>query len=220
MEEKDKILSSLSDAVVDMEEDLVEDLCLKYIEKEFDPFEGINSGLANGMERAGKLYEEEEYYIPELLLCSDAMYRGIDILSPHIERDNTKDKIKAVVGVVEGDTHDIGKNLFKIMLETVGFEVIDLGRDVPPLEFVNRAEEEGADLIGMSTLMTTTMANMKAVMDILDRKNIRDKFTVMVGGGPVSQSFADTIGADGYAFEASKAAKLAKDIIEKRKNRV
>ena len=113
MEEKNRILNSLSDAVVDMEDDIVEDLCNEYLNNKFDPFDAISNGLAPGMERAGKLYEEEEYYIPELLLCSDAMYRGINILSPHIKRSESDDKIKAVVGVVEGDTHDIGKNLLK-----------------------------------------------------------------------------------------------------------
>ena len=210
---KEQLLKKLAECVVEMEDETVIDIAKEYVENGFEAYEGISNGLASGMEEAGKLYEEEEYYIPELLLCSDAMYEGIDILKPHIKKDATKDSYKAVVGVVEGDTHDIGKNLFKIMLETSGFEVYDLGRDVPCLDFINKAKEVDADLIGLSTLMTTTMDNMQLVVDLLNKENIRDEFVVMVGGGPISQSFANKIGADGYAHEASKAAKLAKELI-------
>lgn len=212
---KEKLLKELSDCVVEMEEEKVEEVAKEYIEKNFDPYEGISEGLAHGMKRVGKLYEEEEYYIPELLVCSDCMYTGIDILKPHLKQDSTKEKYKAVVGVVEGDTHDIGKNLFKIMLETSGFEVYDLGRDVPPIEFVNKVKEVGANLIGLSTLMTTTMDNMAVVIELLKEENLRNEVIVMVGGGPISQNFADKIGADGYSNEASKAAQIAKDLVDK-----
>lgn len=216
---KNSLINELSDAVVEMEEDLVEDLSNKYIENGFEAFDAINEGLAVGMDRAGKLYEEEEYYIPELLMCSDAMYRGLGIITPHLKYDDSEEKLRAVVGVVQGDTHDIGKNLFKIMLETVGFEVVDMGRDVPPEDFVSKAKEINACVIGLSTLMTTTMNNMQVVIDLLKSEGIRDDVVVMVGGGPISQSFADKIGADGYAPEASKAAKLAKEIVERKLKR-
>lgn len=211
---KEKLIKELSDCVADMEDEKIKEVAVEYVENNFDAYEGISEGLADGMNRAGKLYEEEEYYIPELLICSDAMYAGIDILKPHLNYDVNKEKYKAVVGVVEGDTHDIGKNLFKIMLETTGFEVYDLGRDVPAIEFINKAKEVGANLIGLSTLMTTTMANMKIVIDLLNSENIREEIVVMVGGGPISQSFSDEIGADGYAREASKAAELAKKLVQ------
>jgi corrinoid protein of di/trimethylamine methyltransferase len=214
---KQELLKKLSDCVVEMEDEVVVDIAKEYIENGFEAYEGISKGLAYGMEESGKLYEEEEYYIPELLLCSDAMYEGINILKSHIKKDSTKESYKAVVGVVEGDTHDIGKNLFKIMLETSGFEVYDLGRDVPCIDFINKAKEVKADLIGLSTLMTTTMDNMQSVIELLNKEDIREKFVVMVGGGPISQSFANEIGADGYAHEASKAAKLAKELIIKKK---
>lgn len=214
---KNSLLNKLASCVLEMEDEEVVDIANDYIKNEFDAYEGITKGLALGMEEAGKLYEEEEYYIPELLLCSDAMYEGINILKPHLEKYQTKEHYRAVVGVVEGDTHDIGKNLFKIMLETSGFEVFDLGRDVPPIEFINKAKEVNADVVGMSTLMTTTMDNMKVVIDLLKEENMRDDVVVMVGGGPISQSFADQIGADGYAHEASKAVKLAKDLVDKKR---
>lgn len=211
---KEELLRELSSSVVDMDEDLAVEASKKFIENNFDAYEGIANGLAIGMDKAGKLYEEEEYYIPELLMCSDAMYAGLDMLRPHLRREDNDESFKAVVGVVEGDTHDIGKNLFKIMLETSGFDVVDLGRDVPPMDFINKAKEIGANLIGMSTLMTTTMDNMQVVIDLLKKENMRDDVIVMVGGGPISQSFADKIGADGYAPEASKAARLGKELVQ------
>lgn len=215
---KEKLLEELASSVVDMDEDLAVEASKKFIDNGFDAYEGIANGLAIGMDKAGQLYEEEEYYIPELLMCSDAMYAGLDQLKPHLKVDSSEEKFKAVVGVVEGDTHDIGKNLFKIMLETTGFEVLDLGRDVPPSEFISKAKEVGADLIGMSTLMTTTMDNMEVVIDLLKEEKMRDNVVVMVGGGPISQSFAEKIGADGYAPEASRAARLAKELVRDKKN--
>lgn len=211
---KERLLKELADAVVDMDEDKAIESSNEYVQNNLEAYEGIANGLAIGMDKAGKLYEEEEYYIPELLMCSDAMYAGLDVLRPHLKRENTEETMRAIVGVVEGDTHDIGKNLFKIMLETCGFEVVDLGRDVPPAEFIKKAKEIGANLIGMSTLMTTTMDNMGVVVDLLKEANIRENIVVMVGGGPISQSFADKIGADGYAPEASKAARLGKELVK------
>lgn len=215
MTEKEILLNQLATAVLEMEEDDVVNTAKEYIEKGYDALEGITEGLAPGMNKAGDMYENEEYYIPELLLCSDAMYQGIDVLRPHIKRDDSdlSQKLTAVVGVVEGDTHDIGKNLFKIMLETVGFEVYDLGRDVPPDDFVIKAKEVNADLIGMSTLMTTTMRNMGVVIDKLVDAGIRDNVVVLVGGGPISADFAQKIGADGYKSDATSAANYGKELV-------
>ena len=168
-------------------------------------------GLVDGMNKASDLYDEEEYFVTDLLLCSDAMYSGIDILKPHLPvEENKGEKLKIVIGVVEGDTHDIGKNLVKIMLDTAGFEMYDLGRDVPLDNFVDKAIEVGASLICMSTLMTTTMDGMRIVIEKLKEKGIRDNVKVMVGGSPISQKYANEIGADGYSANAVGAVKLAK----------
>lgn len=212
---KDDLLKELSDSVLNMQEEETIEISKKCVGNNINAYEAIDKGLADGMNRAGKLYEEEEYYIPELLLCSDAMYSGLDILKPHLEKEQTENKAKVVIGVVEGDTHDIGKNLVKIMMETEGFEVIDLGRDIPPVDFVNKAKEVGASIIALSTLMTTTMDGMAEVINLLKKEGIRDKISVMVGGGPISQNFADKIGADAYTLDASKAAKRAKALIKK-----
>jgi len=208
---KDTLINNLSEAVVEMDEEKTEELANQCIEKGVDVLAAINEGLAKGMEQAGKLYDEGEYYIPELLMCSDAMYKGIDILKPHLPKDSER-KFKAVIGVVQGDTHDIGKNLVKIMMETAGFEMYDLGRDVAPEEFVNKAKEVGACIIAISTLMSTTMCGMEEVIKILEEQNLRDKIKVMIGGGPISQKFADKIGADVYTTDATKAARVAVEI--------
>lgn len=211
---KAELLQELSDAVVDMEEEQAVVAAQAVIDNGVDAYEGIEGGLADGMERAGRLFEEEEYFIPELLMCSDAMYAGLGVLKPHLKLSAEGDKAKIVIGVVEGDTHDIGKNIVKIMLETAGYELIDLGRDVPPADFVSKAKEVGAQIIAVGTLMTTTMDGMEEIIRILEREDSRDAFRVLVGGGPVSQAFADKIGADAYAANATDAVRKVKAILE------
>jgi corrinoid protein of di/trimethylamine methyltransferase len=203
----------LSDAVVGMDETSTVEISRRSVAEGIDAYQSIEQGLVDGMNRAGQLFETEEYFIPELLLCADAMYAGLEVLKPHIRREDSQVRRKVIIGVVEGDTHDIGKNLVKVMLDAAGFEVHDLGRDVPPQVFVDTAIAESADIIGLSTLMTTTMPNMAEVVRLLEKSGKRSQFKVIVGGGPVSQSFADKIGADGYSANAPGAVKLAKKLL-------
>ena len=208
---KEELLEKLSECVVEMEDEEVVDVANEYVESGYPALDGIMEGLVDGMNKASDLYDEEEYFVTDLLLCSDAMYSGIDILKPHLPvEENKGKKLKIVIGVVEGDTHDIGKNLVKIMLDTAGFEMYDLGRDVPLDNFVDKAIEVGASLICMSTLMTTTMDGMRIVIEKLKEKGIRNNVKVMVGGSPISQKYANEIGADGYSANAVGAVKLAK----------
>ena len=208
---KEELLEKLSECVVEMEDEEVVDVATEYVESGYPALDGIMEGLVDGMNKASDLYDEEEYFVTDLLLCSDAMYSGIDILKPRLPvEENKGEKLKIVIGVVEGDTHDIGKNLVKIMLDTAGFEMYDLGRDVPLDNFVDKAIEVGASLICMSTLMTTTMDGMRIVIEKLKEKGIRDNVKVMVGGSPISQKYANEIGADGYSANAVGAVKLAK----------
>lgn len=211
--DKQELYKKLADTVVDMDEEETVNICNQIILENLDAYEAIDNGLSAGMDQAGKLFDEEEYFVPELLLCSDAMYAGLGVLKPHIKAKDEKIKQKVVIGVVEGDTHDIGKNLVKIMLETAGFDIVDLGRDVAPMTFVDKAKEEKAKIIVISTLMTTTMEGMNEVIEILNKENIREDFKVMIGGGPISQAYADKIGADGYSVNAADAVKLAKRLI-------
>ena len=214
MANKEELLKKLSDAVVEMEDDVVEETAKEYIEAGLPAYDGIMEGLVDGMTRASKLYDEEEYFVTDVLLCSDAMYAGLEVLTPHLPKtEEGNAKPTGVIGVVEGDTHDIGKNLVKIMLETAGFEMHDLGRDVPLQAYVDKAKEVNASLVAMSTLMTTTMPGMQTVVEKLKEAGIRENVKVIVGGGPISQRFADQIGADGYSDTAVDAVKLAKNLL-------
>ena len=207
---REEILKDLADSVLNMDEERAARTAKEAIESGLDPYEAISRGLVIGMNKVGELYENEEYFVPEVLICSDAMYAGLDVLRPYLKKEENGNKVGCVIGVVQGDTHDIGKNLVKIMLDVAGFEIHDLGRNVPLADFVEKAKETRAGLICLSTLMTTTMDTMATVIEMLKEEGIRDRFKVLVGGGPISQAFADRIGADGYAPNAATAVKVAK----------
>lgn len=211
---KEELLEKLSECVVEMEDEEVVPVAEEYIEAGYPAFDGIMDGLVDGMNKASDLYDAEEYFVTDVLLCSDAMYAGLEVLRPHLPvEEGGSQKPKVVIGVVEGDTHDIGKNLVKIMMDTAGFEMYDLGRDVPLDNFVSKALEVGASIICMSTLMTTTMGGMKTVIEKLEEKGVRSQFKIMVGGSPISQKYADEIGADGYSTNAVGAVKAAKKLV-------
>ena len=210
---KQELLQQLEDCVLEMEDDTAAAVAQEYVAAGYSAYEGIMDGLYRGMEKAGQLYEEGEYFIPEIIGCSDAMYAGMEVLRPHINLDQTDKKAAIVIGVVEGDTHDIGKNVVKTMLEATGYDVYDLGKDVSAQAFVEKAKEVQAKIIGLSTLMATTMDRMKAVIDLLEQSGIRDQVKVMIGGGPVSQKYADEIGADYYTSNAAEAAEKVKEIL-------
>lgn len=212
---KEELLKLLSDYVFEMEDEEVIGIAQEYIDAGYDPLDGILKGLVDGMNRAGVMYEEEEYFVTDLLICSDAMYNGLGIIKPHLpqEKSDKESMYRCVIGVVEGDTHDIGKNLVRIMLETAGFEMYDLGRDVPLERFIEKAKEVDAHLICLSTLMTTTMPGMRIIVDMLKKENLYDKVKVMIGGGPISQAYCDQIDAHGYSSNAIEAVKLAKSLV-------
>lgn len=215
---KEELISAMENAVLEMDDEEAAALAEEYTEAGYDAMEGLTEGLAKGMNKAGELYEQKEYFIPELLLCSDAFYGAVDVLRPHIQKKtDSTEKMTAVIGVVEGDTHDIGKNILKIMLETEGFDVYDLGKDVPTEDFIAAAAEHHADFIGMSTLMTTTMIKMSEIIQELKEKGMRDQLVVMVGGGPISASYAEKIGADGYEPDAASAARRARELVMARR---
>lgn len=214
MVSKKELLEKLANCVVEMEDEEVVEVANEYLNEGYPAFDGIMDGLVEGMNEAGKLFDEEEYFVTDILLCSDAMYAGLDILRPHLPEQENNERIKGVIGVVEGDTHDIGKNLVRIMFETAGFEMYDLGRDVELKSFVEKVKETNASLLCMSTLMTTTMGGMKTVIDMLKEAGIRDNVTVMVGGSPISQKYANEIGADGYSSNAVEAVKVAKELLK------
>lgn len=210
-----ELIQLLSDYVFDMEDEDIVDIANEYVEAGYDVEAAVMEGLVDGMSRAGVLFAEEEYYVTDILMCSDALNNAMEIFKPLLlEKGEEVDQSpKIVLGTVEGDTHDIGKNLVKIMMEVGGFEVIDLGRDVPLQQFIDVALEEKASLIGLSSLMTTTMTGMKVIIEKLEEMKIRDQFKVMIGGGAVSQFYCEQIKADGYAEDAITAVELAKSLV-------
>ena len=173
----------------------------------------LNEAMIPAMDEVGRLFEINEYYVPELLIAARAMKAGLAILKPLLAASGVEPKGKVVVGTVKGDLHDIGKNLVAIMVEGAGFEIIDLGVDVGPEQYVSTAIEQGADVIGMSALLTTTMPSMRATVEALEESGARDKVKIIIGGAPVTQKYADEIGADGYGRDASAAARLVKELL-------
>jgi len=171
----------------------------------------LNHALIAGMTTVGQLFEDGEYFIPEMLMAARSMQEGVALLKPQLIAENVKPLGKFVIGTVKGDLHDIGKNLVAMMLEGVGFEVIDLGADVAPEKFVEAVRQHQAHFIGMSALLTTTMSGMKICIDALKNAGLREQVVVMVGGSPVSQKYADSIGADIYAADGAAAARKAKE---------
>ena len=177
----------------------------------------LNEGLLDGMMIIGGKFKRNEVFVPEVLVAARAMNAGMAILEPKLVEIGNEPIGKAVIGTVKGDLHDIGKNLVVMMYKGAGFEVIDLGVDVEPATFIEKAEEVGADVIGMSALLTTTMQNMKETLDLLNEKGLRDKYIVMIGGAPINDSFAEEIGADFYTSDAASAAEVAKEAVEKKR---
>ena len=216
MTSEDKILQQLATAVIEMDENSARTVAQEALEANITAEAAINNGLIKGMQVVGDKYEQQEYFIPEVLLCSDAMMAGLEVLQPHLPKDENKIMEKVVIGVVQGDTHDIGKNLVKIMLETAGFEIYDLGRNVPLQSFVEKALEVGAKIIALSTLMTTTMEGMSTVIEDLENRGIRNDFLVLIGGGPISQAFCKEIGADLYTPDANSAVRELIKLLEVR----
>ncbi len=178
--------------------------------------EGVDAKTILNVIIGGK-FKRNEVFVPEVLVAARAMNAGIAILEPKLVEMGNEPIGKAVVGTVKGDLHDIGKNLVVMMLKGAGLEIHDLGVDVEPSVFLEKAEEIGADVIGMSALLTTTMPNMKDVVDLLNEKGVRDKYIVMVGGAPVNESFAEEIGADYYTPDAATAAEVAKKAVLEKK---
>ena len=210
--ENSDIFYRLTQAVIDMDATRAAEAAAAVIQHNVDPYEAIIEGLAKGMDKVNELFESEEYFVPEILLCADAMNAGIEVLRPYLPKETAWNKKKVVIGVVKGDTHDIGKNLVKIMLDNAGFEMHDLGKNVPHAKFVDTAGELKADLVCLSTLMTTTMDGMQVIIEDLKKAGIASK--VMVGGGTISPGFAKNIGADGYAKNAAEAVKVAKGLFQ------
>ena len=207
--------AELYDAILTGNAKKAEEVTVAAIEAKVDPNELVQKYMIPAMDEVGKRFECNEYFVPELLIAARAMKTALQLLTPHLVEAGTQPKGRVVIGTVQGDLHDIGKNLVASMLEGGGFKVVDLGVDVSPEKFVEAVqEEEGSSIVALSALLTTTMTMMKAVVEGLQEAGIRDTTKVMIGGAPITQQYADEIGADGYSDNASTAVALARKLVE------
>ena len=206
---REELLKTLSDGVVNFEEDKVKEAAQKVLDEGLSAYDAVMNGLAAGMEIVGDLYDQHEYFVPELLMAADALYAGLDILKPHIKMEDMDQKVRGqvVIGTVQGDVHDIGKNLIKMMFEVAGFTVHDLGRDVPLEKFAEEQIRTDSEIVALSAMMTTTMMGMKKVVQMIKEKNPDVK--IMLGGAPLTSDVAQLFGADGYAESAGNAVQEA-----------
>jgi 5-methyltetrahydrofolate--homocysteine methyltransferase len=209
------VLDDLSASVISGNAAKTEEYTNAALSSGIAPVDVLTKGLIAGMNVVGSKFKNNEFYVPEVLIAARAMKAGMKILRPKLAETGIKPEAKFVVGTVKGDLHDIGKNLVAMMMEGAGFEVIDLGVDVTPDKFVDAIKVNNAELIGMSALLTTTMLNMKDTITALNNSGLRDKVKVMVGGAPLTQSFSDEIGADGYSPDAASAVDLARQLLAK-----
>jgi methanogenic corrinoid protein MtbC1 len=210
------LIKKLYDSVLNMEEEIARETSLAILEQGIDAYYAVKQGLTAAMDKAGELYTKQEYFVPELLLCSDALYAGLEVLKPHIKFDQTEQKRQIVIGTVEGDIHDIGKNLVRIMFEAAGWTVHDLGRDVKLQKFVDEQKRTKSDIIAMSALMTTSMMAMPKAIEML--KAADPAVAIMLGGAPLTCDIARSYGADDFADNAGEAVGVANALM-KRLNR-
>ena len=209
------ILEDLRQSVIDGEMNLTQELVQKALAEEMPPEQILKDGLISAMEEVGRRFECNDFYVPEMLISARAMKSGLALLRPHLTAANVEAAGKVIIGTVQGDLHDIGKNLVGMMLEGAGFEVVDLGADVSSEKYLAAVKEHRPHLVACSALLTTTMPSMKNVILLLKDAGLRDQVKVIIGGAPVTDKYATDIGADGFAPDAASAASLAKQLIHK-----
>ena len=207
------ILTEIRENVIKGDQEHVEGKVKDALNEKIAPDKILKEALISAMGEVGDRFEKGEFYVPEMLIAARAMQAGLVVLKPRLVEEGIPTAGKVIIGTVKGDLHDIGKNLVAMMLEGAGFEIIDLGTDVPPQKFGEAVREHGAEIVGMSALLTTTMQAMRSTMDAMEDMGVRDEVKIIVGGAPVTDAFAKEIGADGYAPDASRAVALAKEIV-------
>ena len=214
---KENFLEMIRDSIVNLDFDGAREYTLKALDNKISPQEIISRSIAEGMDIVGKKFEASEYFLSELIVAGEIGKEITKMLEPYLKGTEVKKLGKVVIGTVRGDLHDIGKNIVAIMLESAGFEVIDLGADVPPEKFVEAVKKEKPEIVAMSALLTVTMVEMKSVVDALKEAGIRDRVKIIVGGAPVTEEFAKSIGADGYGADAVQGVRICKAWMEERR---
>lgn len=216
---KEDLFQQMAQAVIDGNKEGCVALAQRVVDEGFEPFEAIQQGFTQGMDVVGEKFSTLEYYLPDLMRCADAVEAGVNVLRPSLLASGEKNSAGTVVmGTVKGDLHDLGKNIVGTMLMAAGFTVHDIGADTPIRRFVDKAVEVDADIIGISAILTTTMAYMPDLLSLLEEMGLRDRFKVMVGGAPVTPEYASEIGADGYGETAADAVTVAKRIMQSKES--
>ena len=206
-------LATLTQAVVQMQDEQVISLVQRSLKQNIPARNILEQGLIPGMKKVGELFMNKQYYVPEVLLASEAFYAGFNIVQPLLRSDGVSQRGKVVIGVVHGDIHDIGKNIVKVMIEATGITVIDLGKDVPVDQFVAAVSRERPDILALSSLMTTTMPCMAQIIQELKERELRSGTRVVIGGAPVTAEYAEQIGADAYGKDAAEAIAIIEEIL-------
>jgi len=211
----EKVLEQIIDGIVKFDQDSIQERVKEALAAGINPQKILNEGMIVAMGKVGKLFEEGEYFLPEMLVAAMTMQKGLEVIQPLLMKSGVKSAGKIVLGTVKGDLHDVGKNLVGMMLKGAGFDVIDVGVDVTPEKFVEVLQDnKDAKILALSALLTTTMPNMKTTIDAVKRAGLRSKLKVMVGGAPLNETYAKEIGADGYAPDASRAVGVAKTLVK------
>lgn len=207
------VIKEIYDSILNGQQKVSSAKVQEALDQGINPAAILNDGMVAAMAEVGRLFEEGEYFVPEMLIAARAMQSGLAVLKPRLAAADVKSSGKVIAGTVKGDLHDIGKNLVCMMLEGAAFEIVDLGSDVSPEKFVEAVRTSGADIVAMSALLTTTMPYMKVTIEALKAAGLRDKVKVMVGGAPLTDQYAREIGADGYSSDASRAVALARSLV-------
>ncbi|ADL12786.1 methyltransferase cognate corrinoid protein [Acetohalobium arabaticum] len=212
----DELFEKAAEAICDADVDKAEEIAQTALDEGIDPLKMIEKGYTAGIKEVGRLFDRGELFLPQLMGCAEAMKKASGILQEAAAKEDAAagESIKIVLGTVQGDVHDIGKGIVASILEANGIEVFDLGTDVPIEDFITKAKEVDADIIGTSALLTTTMGANEELLEILEEENLRDEFDLVVGGGPVTKRFAEKIGADGYAEDANEAVNKIKELAD------
>jgi len=213
---QEEILERLKDAIVNLDIDAVQKAARDAVKAGIPAYKAIIEGMAKGMEIVGQKYEDGEYFLAELIMAGETMKEGMSILEPYLKAGDIKAAGKVVIGTVRGDLHDIGKNIVVMLLRAANFEVIDLGVDVAPEQFVEAVKEHDPDIVAMSALLTTTMIEMENVIESLKKSGLRDKVKVIIGGAPVTPEFARKIGADAAAKDAVEGVRICSEWMKKK----
>jgi len=210
MKSKDQILAEVRDRLVDLDSEAVKTACREALEAAVPPLEVVTRGLARGMEVVGERFERREYFLPELIMAGEVMREGLGVVEPHLTGSETQSGPMVVIGTVRGDMHDIGKGVVALLLRALGFQVRDLGFDVPAERFLEAVKEGGVRILAMSALLTATMPEMERVVDWLEKEGLRDRVKVIIGGAPITKAFGESIGVDYATNDAVEGVNVCK----------